>query len=79
MDKRRFEKPFANTETAKEILYKLNKIESRLIGCRDNITNYAFNVFKDNGFDTISLEYLDSSQFDKTRMLTPTSMLKYSL
>jgi len=77
MDKRRFENPFIETETAKNILSKLNRIESRLIGCRNNITNYAFDVFKNNGFDTIALEYLDSSQFDKTKVLTPISMLKY--
>ncbi len=76
MDKRRIENPFIETETAKTILNKLNRIESRLIGCRNNITNYAFDVFKNNGFDTIALEYLDSSNFDKTKILTPLSMLK---
>lgn len=77
MDSRRFENPFVNTKTAQDILSKLVKIENRLIGCRNNIVNYAFNVFKNNGFDTISLEYIDSSQFEKRRILTPKSMLKY--
>lgn len=79
MDKRRFEYPFVDTDVAKELLSKLNNIEQDLIGCRDNIVTYAFNVFKNNGYDTISLEYLDSSQFDKRKLPTPTpnSLLKY--
>ena len=77
MDKRRLEFPFVNTNTAKELLAKLNNIEQDLIGCRDNIVTYAFNIFKNNGYDTLGLEYLDSAQFDKRRMPTPTSLLKY--
>lgn len=79
MDKRRFEFPFVDTDVAKELLAKLNNVEQDLIGCRDNIITYAFNVFKNNGYDTISLEYLDSSQFDKRKLPTPTpnSLLKY--
>jgi hypothetical protein len=38
---------------------------------------YAFNIFKNNGYDTLALEYIDSSQFDKKGMPTPTSLLKY--
>jgi len=77
MDKRRMEFPFVNTDTAKELLAKLNNIEQDLIGCRDNIVTYAFNIFKNNGYDTLAVEYLDSAQFDKRRMPTPTSLLKY--
>ena len=77
MDNRRTEFPFVNTDTAKELLAKLNNIEQDIIGCRDNIVTYAFNVFKNNGYDTLSVEYLDSAQFDKRRMPTPTSLLKY--
>ena len=77
MDKRRFEKKFIDTEIAKELLGKLKNIETDLMGCRDNIINYAFNVFTENGYDTISLEYLDSSQFDKYRIVSPSSLLNY--
>lgn len=77
MDKRRMEFPFVNTDIAKELLAKLNNIEQDLIGCRDNIVTYAFNIFKNNGYDTLAVEYLDSSQFDKRRMPTPKSLLKY--
>jgi len=77
MDKRRFEFSFINTDTAQELLIKLNKVEQDLIGCRDNIVTYAFNVFKTNGYDTLAVEYLDSAQFDKAKMPTPKSLLKY--
>ena len=77
MDARRSEFPFANTREAQEILTKLQTVGQDIIGCRDNIVTYAFNIFKDNGFDTISLEYLDSSQFTKMKMPTPLSLLKY--
>lgn len=79
MDKRRFENPFVETDVAKELLGKLACVEQDIIGCRDNIVTYAFNVFRRNGYDTISLEYLDSSQFKKIGMGAPTpkSLLKY--
>ena len=79
MDPRRFEFPFADTDVAQELLTKLEKVEQDLLGCRDNIVTYAFNVFKNNGYDTIALEYLDSSQFDKRKLPTPTpnSLLNY--
>lgn len=78
MDPRRVEFPFVNTDVAQELLTKLDKVEQDLLGCRDNIVTYAFNVFKNNGYDTIALEYLDSSQFDKRRrMPTPKSLLTY--
>ena len=77
MDKRREEFPFVNTDTAKELLVKQNNIRQDIIGCRDNIVTYAFNVFKNNEYDTLSVEYLDSSQFDKRRIPTPKSLLKY--
>lgn len=76
-DERRELYPFINTETAKEILGKKRNVEQDLIGCRDNIVTYAFNVLRNNGYDTISVEYLDSSQFDKRRMPTPKSLLEY--
>lgn len=70
--------PFINTDEAKEILVKLNNVLQKLIGCRDNIVTYAFNVIRENGYDTIALEYLNSSQFEKHYSLpTETSLLKY--
>lgn len=79
MDERRFTNPFINTDTAKGILTKLNNIEQDIKGCRDNIVTYAYNIFKNNGFDTIGLEYLDSSQFKQRRIPTPSpvSLLKF--
>ena len=77
MDARRRDHPFIETDTAKGLLAKLDSVSQDLIGCRDNIVTYAFNVFKANGYDTIALEYLESSQFDKRRMPTPKSLLKY--
>lgn len=66
---------FSTTETAGEILRKLDRTESVIIGCRDNIITYAFKTLTGNGIDTIGLEYLDSSQMKQRNLPSPKSML----
>lgn len=63
------EHPFADTERAKEIIAKLNRISKTIIACRNNIIQYAYRVFRDNGYTMVSLENLTSSQFEKVRSL----------
>lgn len=77
MDKRRFDNPFRNTEVANELLGKISNVLEDIKGCMANIITYAFKVLQKNGYNTIGLEYLDSSQFENMRTLTPTSILKY--
>ena len=78
MDKRRFENPFIRTREAQEILSKMANVERTIIGCRDNIVTYAFETIRENGYDTISLEYLDSSQFKKRKtIVTAKSLLDF--
>lgn len=78
MDQRRMEFPFRNTEIAVEILNKMNNILQDIEGCRKNIVSYAYKIFEQNGYDTIVLENLDNSNFDKTQVLpTTVSLLKY--
>lgn len=78
MDQRRMEFPFKNTEVAFEILSKMNKISQDIEGCRKNIVSYAYKVFEQNGYDTVVLENLDNSNFDKIQVLpTTVSLLKY--
>lgn len=70
--------PFVNEPKAQEILAKLNNVSQTLIGCRDNIVTYAFNIIRENGYDTIALEYLESSQFEKHKSFpTALSLLKF--
>jgi hypothetical protein len=78
MDQRRMEFPFRNTEIAVEILNKMNNILQDIEGCRKNIVSYAYKIFEQNGYDTIVLENLDNSNFDKIQVLpTTVSLLKY--
>lgn len=78
MDQRRFENSFRETDCAKEILSKLDKIGNDILGCRNNILTYAYKLFEELGYDTIALENLESSQFDKMKSLPSCqSMLKY--
>ena len=73
-----YKSDFINEPSAKEMLVKLNRIERKIIGCRNNIVTYAFSVIKDNGYDTIGVEYLTSSQFEKKRRLPSIkSLLNY--
>ena len=78
MDKKRWESPFVQTDTAQGLLKKLDSVLQDIIGCRNNIIRYAFNVFRINDYDTIALEYLTTSNF-KSMITTPTinSLLKY--
>lgn len=72
------EYPFVTTEQAKNILNKLNNINEQIIGCRNNIICYAYNIFNDNAYDMIALEKLTSSQFEKIKTLpTLKSLLNY--
>ena len=50
-----YKSDFINEPSAKEMLVKLNRIERKIIGCRNNIVTYAFSVIKDNGYDTIGV------------------------
>lgn len=72
------ENPFSNTVCGKELLGKVNRIAKKIIGCRNNIIQYAYSTFEKNGYDMISLEKLTSSQFEKVRSLPSiSSLLKY--
>ena len=78
MDKRRFESPFRNTPEAISILEKMDNIRQTIEGCRKNIVQYAYKIFLDNSFDTIALEYLDNSNFEKIKPLPSiASLLNY--
>ena len=69
---------FADTECGREIISKLNNISKTIIGCRNNIIQYSYRVFTDNGFTTIALENLTSSQFEKVKNLPSVkSLLNY--
>lgn len=69
---------FSSTEQGVGFWKKLHSIESDIIGCRDNIINYAFRLFRKNGYDTISLESLTSSSFEKSKSIPSIdSMLDY--
>lgn len=69
MDKRRFENPFRNTSEAISIIEKMNNILQTIEGCRKNIIQYVYKIFYDNGYDTIALENLDNSNFEKHKSL----------
>lgn len=77
MDPRRSDNPFIQTKQAQTILAKLRNIESKIVGCRDNIVTYAFDVLKNLGFDTIGVEYLDSSQFEKRKNIPTVKSLLF--
>jgi len=78
MDKRRWENPFRNTPEASKLIKKMDNVSRQLIGCRDNIITYAYRVFEKNGYDTISLENLESSQFENNdHVIAPKSLLEY--
>ena len=70
--------PFKDTETYKEINKKILNISENIIGCRNNIIQYAYKIFESNGFDMISLENLTNSNFKKEKnMPTIKSLLSY--
>ena len=71
------EHPFSNTDKGIEILNKLDNISKKILGCRNNIIQYSYNLFEINGYDMISLEKLTSSQFKKKPFPTVNSLLKY--
>lgn len=71
------EHPFADTDTGKEMILKMKRVGDRIIGCRNNIIQYAYGVFKTNGYDMISLENLSRNGFEKTKTFpTVTSIMK---
>lgn len=72
------EHPFSNTDKGVEILHKLDNISIKILGCRNNIIQYAYNLFEINGYDMIALEKLTNSQFEKVKTFpTVNSLLKY--
>jgi hypothetical protein len=78
MDLRRKENPFVLTNEAMELLGKMESVSQDIIGCRDNIIAYAYNVFRKNGYDTVGLENLESSQFERfSSVISPKSLLNY--
>lgn len=68
---------FNETERGKEILGKLDRVYKDIIGCRNNIVTYAVNLFIGNGYDTVMLEYLDSSQMKERRIPSPGGLMKF--
>lgn len=76
-DPRRKDFQFIDTLEFQKITSKIHRVKQDIIGCRDNIITYAFNIFMNNKYDTISLEYLDNSQFDRWRFTSPKSLLDY--
>lgn len=75
LDKRQSINLFNQTEHGNELLIKMNAISQDIIGCRNNIINYAYNIFDHNGYDTVALEDLTTSQFEKTKSLISTTSL----
>lgn len=63
------EHPFVMTEKGMAIKSKIDNICKTIIGCRNNIIEYAYNFFVKNGYSTIGLEKLTSSQFEKVKSL----------
>ena len=78
MDERREKYPFRNTSEAINIINNLKKIQNTIDGCRKNIVIYAYKVFEQNNFDTIALENLENSNFEKIQVLPSIkSLLNY--
>lgn len=72
MDRRRIDEAFRKTKPAIELLKKMEGTIQDIRGCRDNIIAYAYRTFRENGYDTVSLENLESSNFEKSRTGFPT-------
>lgn len=69
--------PFFKTDKAKELLEKRRNILDKIKGTRDSIVEYAYNILYDNGVQLLSLEKLETSQFEKYCIgATTTSLLK---
>lgn len=69
---------FDDTETAKELLAKMNNVQTDINGCRDNIIEYAYAVFSKNGYTTLCLEDLQNSNFTRMKYIAkPSSILEY--
>lgn len=69
---------FSKTPKGVGFWNKLHAIEADIIGCRDNIICYAFRLFSKNNYDTIALEDLTSSSFEKGKAIPSIdSMLDY--
>lgn len=78
MDRRRFESVFKDTPQAIELNKKMSNIEQDIIGCRDNIIEYAYRIFSMNGYKVLGLENLTSSNFEKFKLIPSTiSLLEY--
>ena len=79
MDKRRFENPFGETEEGKEMNIKMFGISRKIVANRDNVLNYAYKVFEENGYDGFVLEDLTSSTFGNYKPSFPSakSILDY--
>ena len=61
--------PFSLTEKGMSIKSKMDNICRTIIGCRNNIIDYAYSFFERNDYSIIGLEKLTSSQFEKTKSL----------
>ena len=61
------EHPFSNTENGMGLIRKMKSVSQDIIGCRNNILQYAYQIFKKNGNDMIGLEKLTTSQFKKEK------------
>lgn len=68
---------FSETREAREILDKMERTSRDVMGLRDNILCYAYRLFVRNGYDTVSLEQLESSQFEVGRIVSPKSIMDY--
>lgn len=68
---------FSDTPAAMELAEKKKDVLSALKGLRNAIIAYAIAVLRDNGYDTIALENLESSQFENRQPFpTEKSMAK---
>jgi hypothetical protein len=72
------EHPFSETECGQNLLAKIDNTSQKILGCRNNIIQYAYSVFAQNGYTILSLEKLTSSQFEKVKSVPPiNSILNY--
>lgn len=59
--------PFSKELCAEKMLGKMRDIESKIIGCRNNILQYTYSLFGVNGYGSIALENLTSSSIKKRK------------
>lgn len=71
------EHPFDNTEKGIQIQEKMCSVRNKIIGRRDAIIEYAYECMRKTGCGILSMENLDSSNFEKYQPgATTTSLLK---